>query len=93
MCQVANEKIAVLDINDESQSDVYHGERIAKFIENGLSENEYWNKYRDLNHLFYSRDFFHDFAIQNNLNIRITPQKNAHHGTSKLRFNVVFDKD
>ena len=92
MCQVANEKIAVLDINDKSQSDVYHAERIAKFIENGLSEKDYWDKYRDLNHLFYSKDFFHDFAIQNNLNIKITPQKNVHYGNSKLRFNVVFDK-
>ena len=93
MCQLANKKIAVLDINDESQLDVYHAERIAKFIENGLSESDYWDKYRDLNHLFYSHDFFHDFAIQNQLKIKITPQENVHYGNSKLRFNVVFEKD
>ena len=93
MCQVANKKIAVLDINDESQLDVYHEERIAKFIENGLSESDYWDKYRDLNHLFYSHDFFHDFAIQNQLKIKITSQDYVHYGNSKLRFNVVFEKD
>ena len=92
MCLMAKEKIAILDINDESHAAIYHTERIAKFKENGLSENDYWDKYRDLEYLFYNKDFFSDFAIQNNLKIKISPQTNVHYGNSKLRFNVVFGK-
>ena len=90
---MAKKKIAVLDINDETQADVYHAERISKFKENGLSESDYWDKYRDLSHLFYSKNFFHNFATRNNLKIMVSPQKNDHYGNSKLRFNVVFEKD
>ena len=93
MCLMAKEKIAILDINDESHAAVYHTERIAKFKENGLSENDYWDKYRDLDYLFYNKDFFYDFAIQNNLKIKIFPQTNVYYGNSKLRFNVIFDRD
>ena len=82
-----------MDINDESHAAVYHTERIAKFKENGLSENDYWDKYRDLDYLFYNKDFFYDFAIQNNLKIKISPQTNVHYGNSKLRFNVIFNRD
>ncbi len=92
MTDKSKRTIAILDVNDEKHSDVYHAERIEKFEEQGFSEAEYWNKYRDLNHLFYTKEFFQDFAMKNNLEVLISPQNNVHYGNSKLRFNVVFHK-
>ena len=92
MCNIAKRTVAVLDINDESKFDLYHSERIEKFKQNGFSESDYWEKYRDLKHLFYSKDFFQDYAEKFNLNIKVSPQTNINYGNSKLRFNVVFSK-
>lgn len=92
MIEKSTKTIAILDVNDEKHFDIYHAERINKFKEQGFSENDYWDKYRNLEHLFYTKDFFQDIAIRNNLQISISSQEYVNYGNSKLRFNVVYQK-
>ncbi len=92
MCKIAKRTVAVLDIIDDSKFDIYHSERIEEFKKNGLLESDYWEKYRDLKHLFYSKDFFQDYAVKSNLDIKVAPQTNINYENSKMRFNVVFSK-
>lgn len=92
MKEKAIRTFAVLDVNDEEYREIYYEERIRKFKEEGLSETDYWNKYRDLNQLFFSKEFFKDFGKKHHCEVLISPQDNANYGNSKYRFNVVFQK-
>ncbi len=92
MIKKSNRVVAVLDVNDESCYDIYHEKRIKKFLDEGLSETHYWEKYKNLDHLFYPKSFFEEIGDRNGLKVNIFPQENINYGNSELRFNVIFKK-
>ncbi len=87
MIKKANKKIAILDINDKAKEDIYHKTRMG-----AMSEEEYKAKYKELEHLFYDKEWFEIIAKEYGLNIRIFDQDFANYGNSKLRFNVIMEK-
>ncbi len=87
MLQKATKKIAIFDINDRSKQDVYHKTRTKT-----MSKEEYEEKYRGLEHLFYSKDFFRKIAKENNLTIEIWDQNFEKYNNSQFRFNVIMEK-
>lgn len=62
----SNKIVALLDISDKQKEEEYHSMRRGS-----LNEGEYDKKYKNLNHLFYTKDWFKEFAQNNNCNIEI----------------------
>lgn len=87
MVAKATKKIAIFDINDESKKDEYHAIRMGD-----MTKAEYEEKYRGLEHLFYSKEWFVDLAKELSLKIIIFDQGFENYTNSKLRFNVVMEK-
>ena len=88
MIDKAEKSVAILDVNDEEKRDKYDQLRRA-FYEN---PEEYDMKYRDLKHLFYSKDWFRSIAEELGLAIKISDQDFKDYGNSALRFNVFIEK-
>lgn len=92
MIEKARCMVAVFDVNDANEKDVYHSHRLAAAKANGVTEKEYWEKYKDLKHQFYPKSFFQDIADKANLSCCITPQSNKDYGNAYLRYNVILKK-
>jgi hypothetical protein len=87
MIKKSIKKIAILDLNDKEKEKEYHQIRMAS-----MSEDEYRNKYRGLEHLFYEKSWFENIANEFNLKIKIFDQDFDKYTNSKLRFNVIMEK-
>ncbi len=83
----SNKIIAILDVNDKSKEGEYHNVR-----KQALSQGEYQQKYKGLNHLFYEKSWFVEFAKHNNCHITIQDQDIKNYLKSSLRFNVIMEK-
>ena len=92
MNRLAKRKVAILDVNDVAKFDLFHTERIKKYVEEGFSEEDYKRKYLGLDHLFYSKEWFEELGEKLNLETEIFDQRAMINGISKLRFNVIFSK-
>ena len=92
MNRLAKKKVAILDVNDVAKFDLFHTERIKKFVKEGFSEEDYKRKYLGLDHLFYSKEWFEELGQKLDLETEIFDQSNDNYGNSKLRFNVIFTK-
>ena len=84
--------LRVFNVCDEEVKAQYHKERIEHFVKEGFTEAQYWEKYQNLDHLFYSRTFFEGVANEFGLQLEISPQMDPNYGNSGLRYNVVFRK-
>jgi ubiquinone/menaquinone biosynthesis C-methylase UbiE len=85
MLQASN-KIAILDVNNESLKEDYYS-----FREQVL--NDYSSKYEGLDHLFFSKEFFTEYAENRGLTIIIEDQPESdNYLVAKFRFNVVIEK-
>lgn len=80
-------KIAIFDVNDKTKESIYHEIRAE-----GLTPEEYQEKYNGLEHLFYEKDWFEIFAENNNFDIEIFDQGFEKYSNSKLRFNVIMTR-
>ncbi len=87
MLQKATKKIAIFDINDVEKEDIYHQSRMQT-----MSKEAYKEKYRGLDHLFYSKEFFRKIAKENDLKIVIWDQSFERYNNSQFRFNVIMEK-
>ena len=87
MIYKSNKKIAIFDINDKSKEDQYHQARMG-----GMDKQEYIEKYKGLEHLFYNKEWFEEIAKEFNLKISVFDQTFENYTNSKLRFNVVMEK-
>jgi trans-aconitate methyltransferase len=87
MVEKSTNKIAIFDINDESKKEDYHKLRMAN-----MNKDEYEEKYKGLEHMFYSKEWFKKLAKEFNLKITIFDQSFINYSNSKLRFNVVLEK-
>lgn len=79
--------IAILDVNDKSKEMHYHNIR-----KGALNQGEYDEKYKNLNHLFYEKNWFIEFAKKNNCQVQIEDQNIQNYLNSSLRFNVIMEK-
>lgn len=87
MIRKANNAVAIFDIADKAKEDCYHQVRMAD-----MSQQEYKDKYKGLNHLFYSKGWFEHVASELNCSIEIFDQTFKEYSNSKLRFNVIMRK-
>lgn len=84
----ANKKVAILDINDSSKVKMFHEIRQGQ-----LSKGEYKKKYENLDHFFFSKTWFEEFAMNNNYRIEIYDQDIKGYLNSNFRFNVILHKN
>lgn len=88
MIKKARKKIGIFDINDKAKEEFYHEERMKK-----LGRDEYFVKYKGLEHLFYEKKWFKDIANEFNLKVYIFDQNFETYINSKFRFNVIMEKN
>ena len=87
MIQKSNKKIGIFDINDKDKKDEYHKIRMGD-----MGEQEYKEKYKGLEHLFYEKNWFIEIAKEFNLKISVFDQTFEDYSNSNLRFNVIMEK-
>ena len=88
MINKATDKIAIFDINDKSKENEYHKIRM-----DSMNHQEYIEKYKGLEHMFYDKRWFIDIAKEFDMKINIFDQTFEKYSNSKLRFNVIMEKD
>ena len=87
MAQLAQKSIGILDVPDLSKQEAAISARKA-----GMGEAEYEEKYRGLDHLFYSKDWFEKVLATESVKITIEDQCLQNYDNSKYRFNVLIHK-
>ncbi len=63
-----------------------------KIRKGALSDGEYENKYNNLDHLFFSKQFFIEFSNSKGLEIEIFDQNINNYSNGNFRFNVILRK-
>jgi histidinol-phosphate/aromatic aminotransferase/cobyric acid decarboxylase-like protein/choline kinase/ubiquinone/menaquinone biosynthesis C-methylase UbiE len=87
MINKSNKAVLVLDIPD------LHQKEACENIRRGaLPPGEYEKKYDGLHHLYFDKDWFHDFAKTNNCKVGMFGQIIANYGNGKFRFNCMIEK-
>ena len=79
--------VAVLDSNDIEKKEL-----AMKIRKGALSDGEYENKYNNLDHLFFSKQFFIEFSNSKGLEIEIFDQNINNYSNGNFRFNVILRK-
>ena len=92
MNQMAKRKFAILDVLDISKRDLFFSERMKNYIQEGFKEEDFHKRYKGLDHLFYSKDWFIELGNKLDLKIKIFDQVNENYEKSILGFNVIFTK-
>lgn len=87
MLEKSNKVVAILDLPD-----IELKKKTEEARRGFLPEGEYERLYRDLPHLYYSRDWFPDFAKMHACHLEIFDQEINGYGNSQFRFNVVMKK-
>jgi ubiquinone/menaquinone biosynthesis C-methylase UbiE len=75
----------LLDLNDLAKKDYAEKKRRDE-----LGVEEYEKRYKNLSQMYYDKDWFKNFALQNNLEFEIFDQKITEYGNSEWRFNFYF---
>jgi len=83
----SNKIVGIFDINDKFKESLYHKIRMGK-----MEHKYYVNKYKDLDHQFYEKNWFENIAKKYNLKINIYDQTFKNYSNSPLRFNVILFK-
>jgi trans-aconitate methyltransferase len=87
MIHKSNKKIGIFDVNDKSKENQYHKTRMQC-----MNKEEYIEKYKGLEHLFYEKKWFKEIAREFDLKITIYDQDYKNYSNSSLRFNVIMEK-
>tara|TARA_B100001939_G_C16842834_1_gene573903 strand:- start:356 stop:1018 length:663 start_codon:yes stop_codon:yes gene_type:complete len=82
MVTISRKYILVLDVLDESKYENYLKMRKKHNVDMPSS----------LNHLPFNKNFFNEFAVKTNLNVKIIDNSYTPNENSKYRFNVIFSK-
>jgi len=88
MVEKAKKGIAILEIPDFAMMN--ESEEMRR---DSLPVDEYIKKYTGLNHTYYKRQWFEDFAHKNELEFEITNQFIPNYIQSSFRFNVFIKKN
>ena len=84
MIAKSRKAVAVLDVNDATREEDYLAVRRGS-----LPEGEYEQRYRGLDHLFYTRAWFDDFARGAGMVAEVFEQDIPTYVTPGLRFNAI----
>lgn len=76
--------VVILDVPDLATKD-----ECELYRKGALTEEEYSDKYKGLNHLYYPRAFWLDYAGKNELEVEITQQRITGYCNNSFRYNVV----
>ncbi|MFD1992652.1 class I SAM-dependent methyltransferase [Paenibacillus nicotianae] len=87
MYEKANKKVILLDLND-----IAFEEEALAIRKGALSEGEYEEKYKGLDHLFYDRNFVEQLMQGKQASVQSSDQQIQNYGNNKFRFNVVIEK-
>ena len=87
MIKKSNKRIIILDINDKDKELTAHSIRRG-----AVNKEEYDEKYKELNHLFYEKQWFKEIAIKNNCSIEIYEQNIEGYLNGSFRYNVFMEK-
>jgi SAM-dependent methyltransferase len=87
MLKMAIRKVAVLEVNDESKKDLWLRSRLS-----ALGEEEYKKKYKGLNHLFFTRDFFETVAEENSWAVTFVYSPEDIYPAAAYRFGAIFSR-
>jgi len=79
---------AILEVNDFAKK-----EKSMAIRRGYLSEQDYEKKYNGLEHLYYEKKWFLNFAKKNNLRIEIQQQNIKNYQNNQYRFNVFMYKN
>lgn len=83
----ANKRVILLDLND-----IAFEEEALAIRKGALSEGEYEEKYKGLDHLFYDRNFVEQLMQGKHASVQSSDQQIQNYGNNKFRFNVVIEK-
>jgi len=87
MYEKANKTIAIFDISDKSKEERYHEIRMSQ-----MNAQEYKDKYKGLEHMFYTKKWFEEIALDLDCKLNIFDQSFKEYSNSGLRFNVIMEK-
>jgi trans-aconitate methyltransferase len=83
MLQKSIKGIAILEVNDYNKKD-----ESMKLRKGYLTDKEYEERYKGLEHLYYEKQWFIDIANVNNIRIEIEQQNISNYKNNAYRFNV-----
>jgi len=83
MCLKAKKTVAILEVNDIDVKEEFLNIRKAH-----LTKEEYQKRYEGLDHLFFSKSWFYEFAKEHSYQIDIEQQNINGYQNNKFRFNV-----
>ncbi|CAJ1317880.1 class I SAM-dependent methyltransferase [Paenibacillus nuruki] len=83
----AKRRVILLDLND-----IAFEEEALAIRKGALSEGEYEEKYKGLDHLFYDRQFIEQVMQGKQASVHCSDQQIDNYGNNKFRFNVVIEK-
>ncbi len=83
MCLKAKKTVAILELNDFDLKDEF-----LEVRKSHLTEEEYQLKYNGLDHLFFSKSWFYEFAKKHSYEISIEQQNINNYQNNQFRFNV-----
>ncbi|AOX00673.1 methyltransferase type 12 [Moorena producens PAL-8-15-08-1] len=87
MVQIAQKSIGILDVPDLSKQEAAISARKA-----AIGDAEYEQRYRGLDHLYYSKDWFQQVLATESVQVTTEDQCLQGYDNSKYRFNVLIDK-
>ena len=87
MVKIAKKSIGIFEIPDLSKKS-----EALKMRKGMMGEAEYEEKYRGLDHLYFSKDWFLEVLATEAVKVTIEDQDIRGYGNSQYRFNVLIDK-
>ncbi len=85
MLEKSNKKVAVLEVPNLALKEESEYKRRGD-----LGIEEYNQKYEGLPHLYYSKEWFVEYAAKRSLSVEIKDQSIENYGNNKFRFNIFF---
>ena len=88
MLKIAGRKVAVLEVNDETKKDTWLKNRIS-----ALGKKEYRKKYKGLDHLFFTKEFFETLAEENAWAVKFVNTPGNIYPAAEYRFGAIFNRN
>lgn len=85
MLRKARRTVVILDVPDLATKDI-----CEQFRQGTMTKSEYNRKYKDLQHLYFPKQFWKKLAERNNLSCQIEQQNIEGYCNNEYRYNVVF---
>jgi 2-polyprenyl-3-methyl-5-hydroxy-6-metoxy-1,4-benzoquinol methylase len=87
MLKIARQKVAVLEVNDENKRALWLRARMS-----ALGEKEYKKKYKGLDHLFFTKEFFERVAEENSWVVTFVNTPGNIYPAAAYRFGAIFSR-